>query len=62
MPALASKLKPRSEEFKAKAREAEPFFLGVRDFIFGRQPKLENIVSYRSALTLKIEIAYALVV
>jgi hypothetical protein len=33
-----------SDEFKAKAREAQPFFHGVRDFIFGRPATLENIV------------------
>ncbi|KZP07656.1 phosphoglycerate mutase-like protein [Athelia psychrophila] len=33
----------KSEEFKKKAAEAEPFFKGVKDFIFGREETLENI-------------------
>ncbi|KAF7966828.1 hypothetical protein HWV62_36931 [Athelia sp. TMB] len=33
----------KSDEFKKKAEEAEPFFKGVKDFIFGREAKLENI-------------------
>jgi hypothetical protein len=35
-----------SEAFKAKASEAQPFFKGVRDFVFGRPATLENIVSF----------------
>lgn len=33
-----------SDEFKEKVQDAQPFFRGVRDFIFGRSAKLENIV------------------
>lgn len=33
-----------SDEFKAKKRDAEPFFNGIRDFVFGRPLNLENIV------------------
>jgi len=31
-----------SDEFKKKAKEAEPFFKGVKDFVFGRPLTLEN--------------------
>ena len=34
-----------SDEFKSKSKDAEPFFAGVRDFIFGRPANLQNIVS-----------------
>jgi lysosomal acid phosphatase len=37
-----------SDEFKMKAREAEPFFNGIRDFVFGRPLSLQNIVSSSS--------------
>ncbi|KZP07653.1 phosphoglycerate mutase-like protein [Athelia psychrophila] len=33
----------KSDEFKKKAAEAEPFFKGVKDFIFGREATLQNI-------------------
>ncbi|KAF8161510.1 histidine phosphatase superfamily [Crassisporium funariophilum] len=31
-----------SADFKAKARDAEPFFKGVKDYVFGRPASLEN--------------------
>ncbi|KAF6746761.1 histidine phosphatase superfamily [Ephemerocybe angulata] len=31
-----------SEDFKKKAQEAQPFFKGVRDYVFGRPTTLEN--------------------
>jgi hypothetical protein len=33
-----------SDAFKAKAKEAAPFFHDVKDFVFGRPATLENIV------------------
>jgi hypothetical protein len=33
-----------SKEFKEKAKDAEPFFRGVKDYVFGRPTTLENIV------------------
>ncbi|KAJ7718721.1 histidine phosphatase superfamily [Mycena maculata] len=33
-----------SDEFKAKAEEAAPFFRDVKDFVFGRPTTLENII------------------
>jgi hypothetical protein len=33
----------KSDEFKAKAIEAEPFFHNIKDFVFGRETTLENI-------------------
>jgi len=39
-----------SNEFKMKAREAEPFFNGIRDFVFGRPLSLQNIVSSSSPI------------
>jgi hypothetical protein len=33
----------KSPEFKAKAEEAQPFFHGIKDFVFGRETSLENI-------------------
>ena len=33
-----------SEEFQKKAKDAEPFFNGVRDFVFGKALTLQNIV------------------
>ncbi|KAF8883292.1 histidine phosphatase superfamily [Infundibulicybe gibba] len=32
-----------SEEFKSKAKDAQPFFKGVKDYVFGRPTTLENI-------------------
>jgi hypothetical protein len=34
-----------SGDFKAKAKEAQPFFSGVKDYVFGRPTTLENAVS-----------------
>jgi hypothetical protein len=34
-----------SKEFKEKANDAEPFFKGIKDYVFGRPTILENIVS-----------------
>ncbi len=31
-----------SDGFKKKAKEAEPFFKGVKDYVFGRPATLEN--------------------
>jgi hypothetical protein len=34
-----------SEEFKEKAKDANPFFKAIKDYVFGRPTTLENIVS-----------------
>lgn len=34
----------KSDEFKKREKDAEPFFNGVRDYIFGRPATLANIV------------------
>ncbi|KAJ7077542.1 histidine phosphatase superfamily [Mycena belliarum] len=33
----------KSDAFKAKAKEADPFFKDVKDYVFGRETTLENI-------------------
>jgi hypothetical protein len=33
-----------SDEFRQKAKDVEPFFNAVRDFVFGKQLTLQNIV------------------
>lgn len=33
-----------SDAFKAKAKEAAPFFEDIKDYVFGRPATLENIV------------------
>jgi hypothetical protein len=33
-----------SDAFKAKAKDAAPFFQDIKDYVFGRPTTLENIV------------------
>lgn len=40
----------QSDAFKAKAKDAAPFFQDIKDYIFGRPATLENIVRLHSIL------------
>lgn len=39
-----------SPGFKEEAKKAEPFFKGVKDYVFGRPTTLENIVRLLSCI------------
>ena len=36
----------KSADFKKKSEDAQPFFKGVKDYVFGRPANLENIVRW----------------
>jgi len=42
----------KSADFKKKSEEAQPFFKGVKDYVFGRPATLENIVRWFPVLLL----------
>ena len=51
-PAFQKRVKKllESDKFKQVAKDAEPFFRGVKDYVFGRPTTLENAVSRQLAV------------